>query len=324
MDLKDMRCVVAIARSGSFIRAAEVLAMSQPSVSARMRHLEGRLGVALFERLPRGVRLTEEGETFRARAEAILAQVETLHDDMRSAARRTPTGLVSVGLPMSLTALLSVPLLDRCRGDLPEVRVRIVESLSGYITQWVRDGQLSLGVIFGETGPPGLLVEPLMRESLLVAAADAATLAPHLDANGEVPFAGIAAMPLILPGPQHGLRDLVERQARAEGVRLDVAIEIDAFAEIQRLVARGDGFGLLSSAALGHEGSPALATARVTKPDLSRVVSLGRDAARPQGSAVREVARRIEAEMRRLADAGAWNATPLGGARRDNQGRNTT
>jgi len=311
MDLKDLRCVVVIARSGSFVRAAEILAMSQPSVSARIRHLEARLGVALFERLPRGVRLTREGETFRDGADEILGRIDALGDDMRSASARSPEGLVRVGLPMSLTALLSISLLDRCRVELPAVRVRIVESLSGYIAQWIEDGQLDLGVVFGETAPAGLVAEPLVRESLLIAAATEEALAPLLDVDGNFPFARLVDTPLIVPGPQHGLRQLIERQARAEGVDLDVAIEIDAFVEIQRLVARGDGFAILSSAALSDIADTELATVRIVAPELSRVVSLSHDASRPLPRAAREVARRISDEMHRFVRSGTWEAAAV-------------
>lgn len=311
MDLRDLHCVLAIAHWGSFMRAARTLNMTQPSVSARVRQLEERLGVPIFERQPRGVRLTSEGEIFVAGAREVLTRANTLMDEMVSIAGSTPTGLVRIGLPMSLTKLLTIPILDRCREELPDVKVRIVESLSGYISNWLIDGQLDLGVLFGEDSAPGLKSQPIIEEYLLVAASGPEALKPLTEADGTIPFARLAEMDLILPSPQHGLRDLIERQAQTENIQLRVAVEIDAFGEIQRLVARGDGFALLSSAAIGTQGAPILATARVTDPPISRMVGVAHDPSRPLGRATREVKIRLEDEMARLAETDEWEAAPI-------------
>ena len=311
LDLRDLHCVIAIAHWGSFMRAARTLNMTQPSVSARVRQLEERLGVPLFERQPRGVRPTSEGEIFLAGAREVLTRANTLMDDMVSIAGSTPTGLVRIGLPMSLTKLLTIPILDRCREELPGVKVRIVESLSGYISNWLIDGQLDLGVLFGKESAPGLVSRPVVEEYLLVAASGPDALTPFLQSDGTIPFARLAEMDLILPSPQHGLRDLIERQAQTEDIELRVALEIDAFGEIQRLVARGDGFALLSSAAIGVADAPVLATARVTQPPISRTVGVAYDPNRPLGRAAREVMLRLEDEMRRLASTNEWEAASI-------------
>lgn len=310
MDLRDLRCIAAVAETGSFLGAAETLHMSQPSVSARMRDLELRLGLALFERLPRGVQLTREGAALLEHARTIIRQFDEAEADMQ-AHRQSPVGLVRVGLPTSLTALLAIPVLEACMAALPDVKLRIVESMSGYIAQWLREDRLDLGLLFGSTPPQGLHSKVLVEEDLLVAGADDESLQRLRDDDAEVPFQRLSELPLILPGPEHGLRSLVEAEARRNAVALRVVVEIDAFREIRRLVSRGFGYTILSSAAVPSGRSFGIATARVKKPAISRVVNLAHPAVGPVTRATREVALQIEKIVQEKTMEERWFARAL-------------
>lgn len=307
MDLKDLRCVVSIAESGSFVAASERLNMSQPSVSARIRGLEADLGAELFVRGARGVTLTQLGEELLRHARSILRQVHDAEADML-AFRASPVGLVRVGMPTSLTAALTMPLLDLCMADMPNVRLRIVESMSGYIGNWLQDGTLDLGVTFGSSPPPDIELEPLAREDLLLVGRDREAMAPLLDEAGHVPFIRLSQVPLILPGPEHGLRALVEDVARQQAVRLGVVVELDAFGEMQQLVARGLGYTVMSSAAFNYGFRPDLSAALILRPTVSRIVNLARVAGRVPSRAVNEVAQRLRQVVQMRAGDDAWLA----------------
>ncbi len=307
MDLKDLRCVVAIAESGSFMAASERLNMSQPSVSARMRDLEADLGAQLFARGARGVTPTQLGEELLRHARSILRQVHDAEADML-AYRASPVGLVRVGLPTSLTAALTMPLLELCRADMPNVRLRIVESMSGYIGNWLQDGTLDLGITFGSSPPAEIELEPLAREDLLLVGKDRAAMAPLLDDAGNVPFVRLSQVPLILPGPEHGLRALVEDVARQQAVRLGVEVELDAFGEMQQLVAHGLGYTVMSSAAFNYGLRPDLVAALILRPTVSRVVNLATLASRVPSRAINEVAQRLRQVVRSRAAEAQWLA----------------
>ena len=79
MELHQLRYVAAIARAGTFSRAAELCHVAQPSLSQQVRKLEEELGVRLFERMKRHAKLTPQGEAFLKRAETILAEVKRVN-----------------------------------------------------------------------------------------------------------------------------------------------------------------------------------------------------------------------------------------------------
>ena len=226
MDLRDLRYFVVIAECGSILAASEQLHIAQPSLSIRIKALEQELGVELFERRPRGVALTSEGRELLTHARQILHAAETARESVRLRAR-TAVGTVNFGVPTSLAAVLCVPLIETALRELPDVRLRIVESMSGYIIDWLREGRLDLGLVFGVKSISGVQLEPLIEEDLYLAADRDETIAPLLDENGEVPLHRLASLPMILPTGHHGLRRLFDETAHRHGVTRVSRIEIE-------------------------------------------------------------------------------------------------
>src|SRR5579871_1465427 len=130
MELRHLRYFVAVAREGHVTRAAEKLHIQQPPLSQQIHALEREIGAPLFERHPRGMRLTDAGRSFLTDAEAILACVE--HATVR--ARRTArceTGRIAVGFT---TSAPFHPLVARAmrefRSQRPDVSFMLDESSS--------------------------------------------------------------------------------------------------------------------------------------------------------------------------------------------------
>jgi LysR family nitrogen assimilation transcriptional regulator len=311
MNFRDLRYFVAVAESGSILAASEKLHVAQPSLSVRIKMLETDLGVSLFERRPRGVVLTAEGEELLVHARHILQSAEAAKETLRHYAQ-SPVGTVHFGVPTSLSSVLCVPLIEAVSAELPNVRLRIAETMSGTIIDWLRGGELDLGLIFVESAISGIHSDALLVEGLHLAATSAAALLPLVDSRGEVPMDALAQVPLILPTGHHGLRQLIDQHLRRIGVAARVEIEIDAFLQIQRLVQRGRGMTILSLAAL-HESdlSPPLCTARITDPAIERTVYLARADIRPQTKAAREVGRLAADILRGAASQPWWQARPV-------------
>ena len=311
MDLRDLCYFVVIAECGSILAASEQLHIAQPSLSIRVKGLELELGVSLFERRPRGVTLTSEGEELLPRAREILQAAESARESVRMHAG-IAVGAVNLGVPTSLAAVLCVPLIETVLAELPNVQLRIVELMSGYIIDWLRDGRLELGLVFGDKSISGVRMEPLIEEQLHLAADSEQSLAPLLDDKGEVPLERLAGIPLILPTSRHGLRQLIDEVCRRYGIARAPLVELDSFVQIQRLVQRRRGMTILSRAAL-HDVplDPPLTSRRIVRPSITRTVALAQSETRPLTRATREIARRTCAILLEQAQSDAWRARIL-------------
>ncbi|WP_458095195.1 LysR substrate-binding domain-containing protein [Roseomonas sp. WA12] len=318
MDLRDLRAFVAIAEAGSLMAAAKTLNSSSPALSARLKNLEDELGTTLFLRWARGLTLTDQAREFLVHAYAILKQAEDAKASILG--RDTPpSGVVRLGVPGSLIGVLSVPLIETCLRELPEVRLRIVESMSGYLTRWLREGTLDATLLFGHTAPEdsGASVQPILEEDLYLGTYDPSLIQPFLNERAEMPMRALGHLRLVMPGPEHGLRSLVEATARLHGVPLDVAIEIDASPQIFELVRRGHGSTICSLAARHFAAppngadAPKLHTFRIVEPGFQRTVSLATPLSRPSSRATMAVARLAVDILAGLAETEAWRARGL-------------
>ena len=311
MDVRQLRYFLAIAEEGSISRAAERLGVAQPSLSQHIRHLEEDLGVELLVRSARGVATTESGAVLVAHARGILRAVEQAREDVRHLSDE-PRGVVAVGLPSSVSMVLTVPLAETVRVDLPHVTLRTMEAMSGHVLTWLEEGMVDLGILFNAAGLRHLMVRELMVEDLYL-------IGPTGEGTGQPRFGGVMDQPaslsdvtrleLALPGRPHGLRELIERHARACGVRLNVAIEMDALSQIKELVARGSAYSILSlSAVQGELDRGELIATPLVDPPIRRTVNVVRNPSRMTTRASQEVEARIVDVARELVTRGRWPA----------------
>ena len=129
MELRHLRYFVAIADAGHVTRAAAALGIGQPPLSQQIQALERELGLALFERLPRGVRLTEAGRAFAEDARRILREVEQAGERARRVARGE-VGRIRVGMINSAPFHPLIPRLIReFRRRYPNVALTLEERL---------------------------------------------------------------------------------------------------------------------------------------------------------------------------------------------------
>jgi len=316
MNLRQLAYFAAVAEHRSFLKASEVLHISQPSVSAQIRLLEEELEVQLFERRPGGTVLTPEGKDFLVHARTVLDTLEAARASLRSH-QAAEVGRVAVGIPGSFSPVLSLPLIEAVQRECPNVRLKVVSGLSGHVYQWILDGTLDFGLMYEAAPVNGLDMDLLLSEHLVAVARERSDLADRLTAAGEIRLAQLAGLPLVLPGRDHGLRKLVDEAARKIGIGLDVSTELDAHELLTEMVRRTGCFTILSLAALrARSAGEPLFTARVIEPAIERRVSVAHASGRPLSRA----ARRVEAIMRELLRAeigqGWWkSATPLGLAR---------
>jgi LysR family nitrogen assimilation transcriptional regulator len=310
MDLRQLNTFLQVAELGSLSRAADRLRIAQPALSRQIRMLEEELRVALFTRHGRGMVLTAPGEMLRARAAAILRQVEDARTDLIHEAGAV-RGRVVFGMPPTVGGVLATRLIERMLTLYPEVRLRAVQAFSGYLLEWLQGGEIDIAVVYGTVPIASVRVSPLLIENL--AFVTPAPTPPALPPPGTHPpatFADIAAHRLVLPGPQHGLRRLIEDEARGRGLALDIAVEADDLQVIKELVLRRLGATVLPFAAVHAEvAAGSMHAVPIIDPHLSRKLVVAEPLGRPTSNAVRRFGEVLRAEVSDMVRTGVWDGT---------------
>jgi DNA-binding transcriptional LysR family regulator len=196
MISRRVRHALAVAETGSFSRAAELLGIAQPPLSQSVQRLEQELGVALFERSPRGVRLTPSGEAFLADARQAVAAA----DRARTAARAAATQERPVRIGVILPAIFGP--LQRLARVASEIGVAIqpIDGGTEEMLEWLGNGRLDLSFVAPPFDiPPGMQLVAVDREPLIAAL-------PRSMADAPGPHAPMALMAerLILPPRSYG------------------------------------------------------------------------------------------------------------------------
>jgi LysR family nitrogen assimilation transcriptional regulator len=310
VDLRQLRYFVSIVQCGSISRASLQLNIAQPALSLHVRNMEADLGLPLLFRTPQGVQPTEAGLILLRNARLIIEQFEVAQREIRGSAAE-PSGEVRLGLPSSISPLLGVPLVLAARKTFPKVTLRIAEAMSGYVLDWLRQGRVDLGLLYGLPDDKDLRATGLLVETLVVFGAPEPPDGRHHPQGDVLPFADLAPLPLILPSPGHGLRDLLDVAAAARGVRLTTEIDIDAYGAIKQLVGRRLGYSILPAHAVRREVEEGRLRAWTVDPPLTRIVSLVQPGDRPAPQAVKAIEGLCRATLRDLVRAGDWHMARL-------------
>lgn len=170
MQLGQIRAFLAVRDAGSLRSAARRIGISQPAISKALASLEADLQAELFIRTSRGIRLTEAGRLFGARAAVVLSELGRVREEL-SELRGGTEGSASFGVGAS-AIVLTPAAIARFRAERPHARIRIREGTREVLLPLVRDGTLDFAI--AERGPApveGGLVFRMLRQSEFVIAA---------------------------------------------------------------------------------------------------------------------------------------------------------
>ena len=252
MDLRQLRYFTQIVESGSLSKASRQLFIAQPALSQQLSKLEVEVGKPLLNRSSRGVTPTENGLALYHHARFMLRQL----DQALSIARKESGavhGMVSVGLPATTVSALGLPLVRRVRERYPSIMLNVVEGMSGHLGQMMRMGQLDLAVLFSSDVAQDDSVDPLLEEELFVMLPRHSTLvAPR---RTSVTIAEAAALPLVLPTGEHGLRRRIAAEFEQRNLTPRIVAEIDSLSLLMNCVYDGIGATIKPMAAVYLEGA---------------------------------------------------------------------
>jgi LysR family tcuABC transcriptional regulator len=249
MELRQLRYFVRVVELGSMGRAAADLRVVTSALSQQISRLEGELSTRLLNRTVTGVVPTDAGLAFLRQAQLALRHAD---DAVRAAQQQRLSGHVSVGLAPTTGAVLGLPLMQAMRERYPDVRLHLVESLSGYLTDMLNARRLDLAVLFRSDDARHWSVMPLLSERLFLIAATSLPGLAALKGKGRVRLSSLAGLPLILPTGGHGLRATLDAAFEAARVAPQVSAEIDSLALLMDAVRAGFGATLQPGAAIAR------------------------------------------------------------------------
>jgi len=310
LDVRQLRYFLAIARCGSFSRAALELNVAQPALSHHVANLEAELGVRLLNRSRRGVETTECGEVLIGHANIILRQIaHAIHDVQQRSDH--PSGEVRIGLPSSLAMEMTLPLLREIECLHPSIMPRIVENHSGYLADLLLEGQVDIAMLFEVEDATRYEMERVLTERLYLVSAPAGPFAER----DSVRMAELADIPLITTTAQNGLRRLIESAAQTRGLKPIFRMELDSLQAIKQLVAAGYALSVLSWYAVREDVlSGRLIVVEITDPALERDVYLARARDWPQSRAAEVAWKLCSALVRRLTESDHLRGVVAGAA----------
>ncbi|EBV8708822.1 tricarballylate utilization LysR family transcriptional regulator TcuR [Salmonella enterica subsp. enterica serovar Saintpaul] len=305
MELRQLRYFVRIIETGSMGSAAQDLDIGVSALSQQMSRLENELAIRLLQRTSRGVTPTNAGLAFYSQAQLALRHA----DDAILAAREARlSGHVSVGMAPSTASILGIPFIHAMQENYADVRLHVVESLSGNQERMINTRQIDLAIVFQKDKILRWSARPILEEQLFLIGSHA--LLAALPDNPITPEQ-LAGIPLIMPSQGHGLRGRLDAVCQEHALNVEIVAEIDGLALLMRAVRDGLGATLQPGAAISHLDNDALRVIGVHNPVLSRpnfLVSLSDDELTPAGLAARVVLTKV---MRQLVDAGEWPGATL-------------
>lgn len=271
MNLEQLRGFITIAEVGHFTRAAELLHLTQPSLSRQISTLEQELGSELFHRARGNISLTAAGLALLPRAKRMLSDEESIRNDMADLAglRR---GRVRLGAPPTLCVSLVAEVLELFRESYPGVQLHVVEAGSHRLLEELNDGALDLALVVTSehaVNEKHLHNVPVLEEELVVI--DSVDR-PHLAKIYELDLQALAPVAQLAFSHTYDLRASTQQAYKSVGLVPNIVVDGGEMDAVLRFVHRGLGVAVVpATVALDTPGVRAVA---ITDPQLQRTIGL--------------------------------------------------
>jgi DNA-binding transcriptional LysR family regulator len=297
MELGQLEAFLAVGTFGGFHRAAQSLRITQPAVSARIKALEGALGVRLFERGPRGLAPSPAGRALRPHAEQVLRAVaqarQAVHD-----LRPGGAGPLRIAAALSICTYLLPGVLERFQAAHPRVLITVRAGHSREVLEMVLRGDAELGLARSLQHPA---VETLsLRDDPLILVARPGGRSPR---PRRMRLAEVAGQALIFFDRGSSDWTLTHGLFRRAGLVPNVTLEVEAIEAAKRMVERGLGLAFLPHLAVARE----LARRSLVEIDITDAEPLGRslDVIHPRERPLSPEAQALLGALRAAVSTGA-------------------
>ena len=257
MELRHLRCFLAVAEELHFARAAEKLHIEQSPLSRAIKELEEELGVSLFARTTRSTRLTRAGTLFLEHVPRVFTALEQARDSVRAAANGFH-GQLRIALSDGISPSRLPALLAQCRLDEPEVDIRLFEVPLSQQIKGLNDDLYDVGFAQSDEVGDGILAEPVWRDPLMVVVPARHPILSHK----RIPLDEVLRYPLVMCDPVvcEGHARQIARVLRVVDTEPLVAEQVTSLDLMMALVLAGFALGLAGASQIAANREPGIVT----------------------------------------------------------------
>lgn len=255
MELRHLRCFLAVAEELHFARAAERLHIEQSPLSRAIKELEEDLGVQLFARTTRSTRLTRAGRMFLEHVPRVFASLQQARDSVKAAANGFH-GQLRIALSDGITPTCFSALLALCRQEEPEIEIRLTEVPLSQQIKGLHEDLYDVGFAQLDEAGDGLVAEPIWHDPLMVAV----PVRHPLLAYKRVPMDEMLRYPLALCDVQacEGHTRQIDRALRQSNLEPLIAERVASFDLMMTLVSAGFALGLAGASQIAASREPSV------------------------------------------------------------------
>ena len=265
MELHQLRYFCAVAESGSFSRAAQQSHVSQPSLSQQILKLEDELGVRLFDRLGRSVRLTEVGKTFLPRARAVLRELEAARGDVVEQ-RDSVGGTICVGVIPTIAPYFLPAQITFLSRRFPQAHVTVVEDITPVLLDRLRASVVDVAILALPVRGHEFETFPLLTEHLFAALPSKHRSARH----ASIRLKELREDPFLLLRDGHCFRDTAVAACDRARLHPRIVFESGQFTSILSMVSAGMGVSIVPEMAV--EKRSGCRFVRIEEADAARTI----------------------------------------------------
>jgi len=300
MNLRTLANFVAIADAGSLTAAAAAIPIAQPALTRQLRELEAELGTQLFQRLPRGVRLTAAGIVLYETAQRVLADIARLRQRLaqdRGGSRST----IVLGASPTLARVLLPGLFERWVDAQDSIELRSREAFTPQLLDWLERGLVDMAIVTNPERGRRLSLHPLLGEPF--------ALVSHarMGVARIVSVEELDSIPLLMTSLHRGI---VDRQLMPLARQLRLKAEIDSVDSIRELVLRGRHATIMPVSVFKDAGRDSgIQMSEISGVQLNRMLVLASRIERVQDPALATAREQVENEFSRLVASGVFSLT---------------
>lgn len=236
MEILHLKYFASVAECGSFSAAATAHRVAQPKISRYIRNLEDEVGAPLFFRNGRGAELTEVGQYLLTHGNEILERTAAIKAGIQTITK-CPSGTVTLGLPPTISSIITLNLIDWIADSYPKVQLLIREASSDHLLELLANGQIDIAVLCDAPNNSTLVSQPVASERMyLVGRKNLLSLSGNIELVDE-----LRDQHVLVPGSPRAIQALIDHPVLA-GSRL---IPLDCLAAGVDFIRQGRGYAVL-------------------------------------------------------------------------------